>query len=641
MIRLIRLRRLRRRGATIAIALMIAAAAAPAPAQVQMESRMLGTKHNLGVSGTGAIRASTEKQLCVFCHTPHVPMENAAAQLWNRPGTSSAYTLYSSDYLTSLTYDTPDQPKQRSKLCLSCHDGTIAIGAVLNNEGSTPILMQNDVSTMPENAAGYIGTSLANDHPVGYKYLAAKDPELANRPWPWNTGVKLDPDDPQGTVECQSCHDPHDNQFGDFLRMSNTDAALCTYCHQKTGWAQSAHRLSTQVHYPAGLPQTTVGEWSCRTCHKSHNGEGVPYLLSRTEENTCYDAGCHGTQNKGTLTKDIQTQAEKMYAHPTASVMAAHRNPDTQVSMGAGSRHAECMDCHNSHRAEKGVHLAGTNAVSGVLNGAAGVQPAFTPIWTQPTSYTEMKPAVAEGQICFRCHSSNAFGQVQNGVTTTVGPSGSYVTDQAMEFNPANRSAHPVQVPSANQTGSPFPKSLAPEAMTMEWSAVGTQSMYCSDCHGPDQAVSPSVPAGPHGSTFKFMLTGRGKYWPQNAMGELWSLDDINKNLNNWQNDLFCANCHPMVAGNKYLNNVHEKNQHTKTEVKCVTCHVVVPHGSKRSRLIGYASDVAPYNFLGIGQYDRLVIEGFSKAPDPLNYDRSNCSMSGICHGTQVGVFED
>ena len=76
---------------------------------------MLTTKHNLGVSGTGAIRASTEKQLCVFCDTPHVPMENAAAQLWNRPGTHSAYTLYSSDYLTSLTYDAPDQPKQQSK----------------------------------------------------------------------------------------------------------------------------------------------------------------------------------------------------------------------------------------------------------------------------------------------------------------------------------------------------------------------------------------------------------------------------------------------------------------------------------------------------------------------------------------------
>lgn len=629
------------RMSTALFALLLAAGGPGMVAQVQMESKMLRTKHNLGVSGTGTIRAATENQLCVFCHTPHVPKENAAPQLWNRPGTNAAYTLYSSDYLTSLTYDTPDQPKQRSKLCLSCHDGTIAIGAVLNNQGSTPILMQNNVTTMPEEAAGFIGTSLANDHPVGYKYLTAKDPELANRGWPWNTPVKLDPDDPQGTVECQSCHDPHDDQFGKFLRMSNTDANLCTHCHQKTGWNQSAHRLSTQVHYPEGLPQTTIGEWSCRSCHKSHNGEGVPYLLTKIEELTCYESGCHGQQNRGALTKDIQTQSEKMYGHPTATVMTAHRNPDTQASLGPASRHAECMDCHNSHRATKGLHATGTNAVSGVLTGVAGVQPASAPIWTQPTSYTELKPAVTESQICFKCHSSNAFGQVQNGVTTIVGPSGTYATDQAMEFNPANRSAHPVQVPLLNQNGSAFPKALEPAALTAEWVNAGTQTMYCSDCHGPDQQVSASVPAGPHGSDFKYMLTGRGKYWPTNAGGELWSLNDVNKGLNNWQNDLFCANCHPMMTGNRYFNEVHEKNQHTREDVKCVTCHVVVPHGSKRSRLIGYASDPAPYNYLGVGALDRLVIEGFAKSPDPYNYDRNNCTMTGICHGTRVGVYED
>jgi len=327
--------------ARLFLVLALCAAATRLNAQVQTESKMLQTKHNLGVSGTGPIRATTEKQICVFCHTPHVPKEYAAPQLWNRPGTLAAYTLYSSDYLTSLEYETPDQPKQRSKLCLSCHDGTIAIGAVLNNQGSTPILMENSVTTMPENAPGFIGTSLANDHPVGYKYLTNKDPELANRSWPWNTPVKLDPDDATGTVECQSCHDPHDDAFGKFLRMSNNDAALCTFCHQKTGWNQSAHRLSTQVYYPAGLPQTTVGEWSCRTCHKSHNGEGVPYLLTKIEEWTCYESGCHGQQDKGPTTKDIQTQTEKFYAHPIATVMSAHRNPDDQVSMGPGSRHAE------------------------------------------------------------------------------------------------------------------------------------------------------------------------------------------------------------------------------------------------------------------------------------------------------------
>jgi predicted CXXCH cytochrome family protein len=632
-----------KRTATLIAAVLAAAAALPgaADAQVQTQSKMLSTRHNLSVTGTGPIRAETEQQLCVFCHTPHVPAQNAARQLWNRPATTADYTLYSSDYLTSLNYDNPAQPNPRSKLCLSCHDGTIAIGAVLNNEGANPVRMLNDVTTMPEGSAGFIGTSLANDHPVGYAYNAAKDPELANRPWPWGGPVQLDPDDASGTVECMSCHDAHDDTHGKFLRMSNTDAALCTFCHQKAGWAESGHKLSTQVYYPPDRPQTTVGEWSCRSCHASHGGEGVPYLLPKVEEMTCYESGCHGTQNTGPGAKDIQSHSEKFYAHPTVAVMTAHRNPDTQESLGPSNRHAECQDCHNPHRAKPGIHEPRTNAVSGVLSGARGVQPGVSPIWTQPTSYTELSPAVTEGQICLRCHSSSAFGIVPDGVTTIVGPSGASITDQAMEFNPANRSAHPVMAPLLGQTGSSVPQALPSNALTPEWNNPGMQTMYCSDCHGPDQAVSPTVPAGPHGSSVKFMLTGRGKFWPENAAGSLWSLDDIRRGLNNWQNDLFCANCHPMVEGNRFVNDVHNKGPHVDAEVKCVTCHVAVPHGSKRSRLIGYASDPAPWNYLGAGMYEQLVIEGFSKSPDPNDYRRENCTMTGICHGTQVGIFED
>src|SRR5208283_3723202 len=80
-----------------------------------------------------------------------------------------------------------------------------------------------------------LGTSLRDDHPVGYIYDNAHDPELVNRAWPWNTSVKLDPDASNGTVECQTCHDPHDNSNTKFLRMPNINAALCTFCHSKAG----------------------------------------------------------------------------------------------------------------------------------------------------------------------------------------------------------------------------------------------------------------------------------------------------------------------------------------------------------------------------------------------------------------------
>jgi len=608
------------------------------PTVVYSQSRVFDTKHNLTVAGTGSIKATTEDNTCVFCHTPHTPQ--ASSQLWNHKLSTATYELYSSDYLTSLNYSAPSQPKWRSKLCLSCHDGTVAIGAVYNNQGQTSIAMQNGVSAMPAGSPGNLGTSLANDHPVGFVFENAKDPELVTRTWPWKTPVQLDPDASDGTIECQTCHDPHDNTNTKFLRISDNNSSLCAFCHTKAGWASAIHKTSTQNFLKADSTTTTVGEWACRNCHQSHGGAGIPYLLKSFEENTCLTSGCHGKTGTGGNTKDIQSEYEKLYTHPTFATSAKHRNPDDAASLGSSSRHAECQDCHNSHQAQKGLHTAGDNGVSSVLLGARGVLPGPTNEWQQPTAYTEMKPVNQENQICLKCHSSYAFGQVFNGITAIVGPSGTTITDQAMEFNSANHSAHPVEVSLNNQTGSLVPKALASTAMTAAWSSVGTQSMYCSDCHGNDQPTSATVPQGPHGANSRFMLTGRGKFWPTNALGTLWSLDDIKNGKNNWQNDLFCANCHTMTTGVSFLNNVHESANHQGAQVKCITCHVAVPHGAKRSRLIGYASDQVPYNYGGAVQFENLVIVGFQKAIDPFQYQKENCSMNGVCHGTQFGTYE-
>ena len=610
-------------------------------AQSQTESKMLNTQHNLGVGGSGTIKATSEKDICGFCHTPHVPKQYAPTQLWNHELSTAAYTLYSSDYLTSLSYASPSQPNPRSKLCLSCHDGTVALGAVYNLGGvQRTISMQNNVTTMPAEASGNIGTSLKNDHPVGFIFDNTKDPELIARSWPWKTQVKLDPDAANGTIECITCHEPHDNVNGKFLRVDNTNAALCTFCHTKTGWSNAIHKTSLQSLTPPKGSVTTMGEWACRTCHQSHGGKGVPYLLKAEEENTCFGSGCHGNVVTGPNTKDIETQFGKLYGHPTISTVGKHRNPDDATSLDVSNRHAECQDCHNSHQAQKGLHAIGSNVRSNVLKGVRGVSPGPTASWQQPTTYTDLAQSSQENEICMKCHSSYAFGPVANGVTTILGPSGTFMTDQAMEFNPANRSAHPVRVALNDQSGSLMPRPLALPAMKSEWASVGTQTMYCSDCHGNDEATSSSTPQGPHGSNSKFMLTGNGKYWPTSAFGDLWSLNDIKLNRNNWQNDLFCANCHTMATGGTFTNNVHDIDNHQGASVKCITCHVAVPHGAKRSRLIGYDTDVPPYNYSGSGIYEKLVTTGFQKANGPFQYEKRNCSMNGVCHGVQSGVFE-
>src|SRR4051794_31953197 len=82
---------------------------------------IVNTKHNLSVSGPGTIKAATETEICKFCHTPH--NATPAKPLWNRSTPGTLYTPYTSSTLDA----TVGQPDGTSILCLSCHDGTIAL----------------------------------------------------------------------------------------------------------------------------------------------------------------------------------------------------------------------------------------------------------------------------------------------------------------------------------------------------------------------------------------------------------------------------------------------------------------------------------------------------------------------------------
>ena len=97
--------------------------------------------HNLSVGGPGAVRAAGENQICIFCHTPHnaTPVQ----PLWNRALPVSSYKVYASNSLKAQ----PGQPTGASKLCLSCHDGTIALGSV--NSRQQPIMMAAGITTLP------------------------------------------------------------------------------------------------------------------------------------------------------------------------------------------------------------------------------------------------------------------------------------------------------------------------------------------------------------------------------------------------------------------------------------------------------------------------------------------------------------
>ena len=150
--------------------------AAPAVAQV---TGIRNTKHNLSAASGNPVRATTESQVCVYCHTPH--SARVDAPLWNRSSPTSNYVPYTSPSLQAL----PQQPNGFSKLCLSCHDGSIAIGSVLNPPNpsvSTTIAMTGTgAGGMMPAGRTLLGANLTNDHPVSFVYddiTASDDGEL-------------------------------------------------------------------------------------------------------------------------------------------------------------------------------------------------------------------------------------------------------------------------------------------------------------------------------------------------------------------------------------------------------------------------------------------------------------------------------
>lgn len=217
------------------VALLASVAGGPVLAANTIDS----TPHNLANLTT----APSTAQICVFCHTPH--NGNTNLPLWNRNApTTATFTLYADP---AGTIDgTIGQPTGVSLGCLSCHDGATALNSLVNTAEVTafnavlitsPFTM-GDIVT-PVNPNSVLGSSLANDHPVSIQYGTVSGDTAFNTVASVGTGgLTLYGAAGAETVECGSCHNPHDNDqvtanASKFLRKSNASSALCTTCHVK------------------------------------------------------------------------------------------------------------------------------------------------------------------------------------------------------------------------------------------------------------------------------------------------------------------------------------------------------------------------------------------------------------------------
>lgn len=187
--------------------------------------------------------------LCNFCHIAHKFSDEATGApgplLWNHTATSGGYTTYSSPYMSATVEAiTPTDIGNPSALCLSCHDGTVAVNsnyAEVTGSGVPQV-------TLPGSTGMVINPAdISKQHPINFKYTAA----LATADGTLKPPASLTSVDAAGEIplfnggymQCSTCHEPHQKSgilTRDFAtaagatRSGTTGWSWCLYCHSQS-----------------------------------------------------------------------------------------------------------------------------------------------------------------------------------------------------------------------------------------------------------------------------------------------------------------------------------------------------------------------------------------------------------------------
>ena len=381
-------------------------------------SNVRNTVHNLSSTGptdvgvTRTVSSASETEICVFCHTPH-GADTSQTPLWNKTLGGATYTPYTSNTLDAETIKGAalDQPMGSSKLCLSCHDGAMALGSVrvlrgVNNPATISVGGTGAGGTMPpgsgtttgytRNLGGVSGLDLTNDHPISVTYdsgLSSRDGELrapnasqqstimingtnplfgkrAAGQSPNRPVLPLEPTGASGAgqVQCTTCHDPHIK--GDstdisnegnikFLRRPRVQTVQPTYVDGQPVYGDSGNIICLACH-DKGLQGLGGNSWN----YSAHANELVATPTYRAAAAT----------TRGFPTNIKVWQASCLNCHDTHTVTGSRRllregtdaSPGTALSAGgfkAGGSSALEETCYQCHRDAAGSILATSTSV--------------------------------------------------------------------------------------------------------------------------------------------------------------------------------------------------------------------------------------------------------------------------------------
>lgn len=535
-----------------------------------VHASILETVHNLSATGPGPVKAPRGGEVCVFCHTPHRASQTRA--LWNRDLPPTTYNLYESSTLEA----TLRQPTGASRLCLSCHDGTTALGNLRVPPVTGPVTLG------PLTGRASLGTDLSDDHPISFVFdsaLALKQGQLADP----SALPRTVPLDGTGQLQCTSCHDPHENPFRKFLRVDDHGAGLCAACHRQRNWIGSTHATSSATWTGTGAnpwpdsPYMTVADNGCENCHRPHAAPHPPRLLSDAQEpNVCLV--CH---NGSVAAKRLDSEFLKPSGHPITSTNWTHEPREDPNTM---PRHVTCVDCHNPHQVTSVT--ASPPAVSGRLRGVRALN----------ISGSAVNEAQQEYEVCLKCHG------VRDQTTTPSLVRNDNTRNVRLKMSPSNPSYHPVATTGRNTTITGF-----------EPGYTAASLIYCTDCHNNDEWTATGArPKGPHGSRYAPIL--EREYEVNDPQTEAY------------QTYAMCYKCHNrnFLIGDQARTFPHQKHVADK-QAPCAACHDA--HGSRQNPHL--------INFMLRDLTGRTVV-GPSQRQGRLEYialgpGRGQCYL--LCHG--------
>ena len=433
------------------------------------------TMHNLAATGPGEIRAVTETRVCIFCHTTHTSV--ADTPLWNRsinnPGPFQQFPSLDGQGIDGT-----------SALCLSCHEGSLALGEVKSSDRPIDVLGPDRLKRGVQQGA----LTGPGSHPVSipmspFKGGLEHGTTSGTRLKDTGRAQTLGRLDARAKVQCTSCHDAHSDrnyvpgEVPHFWRDGSVEET-CTHCHD-----------APLRHLGHQAPYLTNG---CASCHQMHGQQGGD-LLTSDPDTFCYQ--CHGYAGDVDFLQEVShlmrmanpqpiaAEFDKPYRHPVRRMDSKSAHPidsiarypipgafgssdpfgdrtfeaasvDTQT---ARRESVECQDCHPMHGDASSTKANGNRALPG----------------------RGERTGLSEARLCFDCH----------------GPaSRSGAGDNIEElFSASARSSHPL----GRTTDFLGGVGVAGKGQIL------TPIMGCTSCHGSDD---PTAPAGPHGSIYQGLI---------------------------------------------------------------------------------------------------------------------------------------